>query len=112
MRRKKLKDPWKSLSSAIFLIGLAILAWQGWWWPGILVLIAVSLIVEAAIQMAVPEAVADEAAESLAAPKERGAMPGKCPQCGAPLSSDKVEWTSPASAKCSFCGAEVQTSRS
>lgn len=29
--------PWKQIQSAIWLIGLAILFWQGWFWPGILV---------------------------------------------------------------------------
>ncbi len=34
--------PWKQIQSAIWLIGLAILFWKGWFWPGILVLTAIS----------------------------------------------------------------------
>jgi ribosomal protein L40E len=36
---------WAS-SGAAFLIGLAILAVTGWWWPGILVVIAVSMVLD------------------------------------------------------------------
>jgi hypothetical protein len=30
---------WGGMSGGLFLIGLAVLAVTGWWWPGILVLI-------------------------------------------------------------------------
>ena len=33
----ELPQPWKRIQGAVWLIGLAILAWQGWWWPRILV---------------------------------------------------------------------------
>jgi len=46
---KELPGPWRQIQSAIWLIGLAILAWQGWWWPGILVLVAISGLTQALI---------------------------------------------------------------
>ena len=39
---KNLPMPWRKVQGAIWLIGLAILAWQDWWWPGILILVAIS----------------------------------------------------------------------
>jgi len=50
----KLTVPWRTIHMAIWLLGLAILYWQGWIWPGILVLIALSGVLEVVIQMAVP----------------------------------------------------------
>ncbi len=47
----ELPASWKQIQTAIWLIGLAILAWQDWWWPGILVLLAISGLVQAGIQM-------------------------------------------------------------
>ncbi len=36
--------PWGNIQTVVWLVGLAILAWHGWWWPGILVLVAVSMV--------------------------------------------------------------------
>ncbi len=44
--KQKITGPWHNVQGAIWLIGLAIIAWQGWWWPGILVLVALSMILE------------------------------------------------------------------
>ena len=69
----KLTGPWRSIHGAIWLIGLAILFWKGWFWPGILVLVAVSAIAEAVIQIAVPDAVEkkDDEHEKMPAPALR-----------------------------------------
>ena len=55
--RKKLAGPWRSLHAAVWLIGLAILFWTNWRWPGILVLVAISGIIEALIKRYIPSAV-------------------------------------------------------
>ena len=34
--------PWQRIQGAIWLLGLAIIALRDWWWPGILVLVALS----------------------------------------------------------------------
>jgi hypothetical protein len=40
-------DParWGGISGGLFLIGLALIAWMNWWWPGILVLVGVMALV-------------------------------------------------------------------
>jgi hypothetical protein len=32
---------WGGISGGVFLLGLALIAWMNWWWPGILVLVGV-----------------------------------------------------------------------
>ena len=59
--KQKLAGPWRSIHAAVWLIGLAILFYTGNWWPGILVLIAISGVVEALIRRYAPGAVEDEA---------------------------------------------------
>ena len=126
----KLVGPWRQIHAAIWLIGLAILAWRGWWWPGILVLVGVSAIVEAVIQIAMPSAVAPETqAEPLQHPaaavgpeappssEQTGApsaeshradlLPAECPKCGAPVRGNEVHWTGSRSADCPYCGANL-----
>lgn len=98
----KLTGPWRTIHGAIWLLGLAILFWQGWFWPGILVLIALSGILEAVIQIAVPAAVAPEYREH-----RPELLPHSCPKCNAPISGDDVRWTGPQSADCPYCGANL-----
>ncbi len=112
---QELPPDWKRIHGAIWLIGLAILAWQNWWWPGILVLIAISGLVQAAIQMHLSNqskaqqaaSEATSAADSLV--KERAEwLPSICPNCGAPLSVETVHWTGPATADCPYCKANLK----
>ena len=51
--KEKLSGPWKQIQGAIWLIGLAILFWKGWWWPGILVLVAISGLFEAFVRLVI-----------------------------------------------------------
>lgn len=37
-----------------------------------------------------------------------GALPGKCPSCGGPLLPDELEWHSPDTAECPYCGSAVK----
>lgn len=39
----------------------------------------------------------------------RGALPAKCPSCGAAMNSDEVEWSDPFTASCAYCGTPVKT---
>ncbi len=123
--KTRLKGPWKNLQAAIWLIGLAILALNDWWWPGILVLVAVSMICQALIQFMVPGAVEEKmesgemkpvnhAPATVAAnmqpsqpayPTDR--LPSECPKCTAPIRGMDVRWTSPTSADCPYCGANL-----
>lgn len=40
---------------------------------------------------------------------KRGQLPAECPQCGAPVRADRVEWINLHSAVCSFCGGTIKT---
>lgn len=121
---------WRSLHTAVWLIGLAILFWKGWWWPGILVLIAISMALETLIPqmaagpaesrdtLAAPPAVAPVAAPeaapvmpppaSLPAAGQRlELLPAVCPSCGGPIRGHEVRWTGPQSADCPYCGTNL-----
>jgi hypothetical protein len=39
---------WDGVSGGLFLIGLAIIAWLHWWWPGILVLCGITALLSSA----------------------------------------------------------------
>lgn len=41
--------------------------------------------------------------------RPRRQLPSACPQCGAPVHSDKVKWIDNASAECDFCGSVIHT---
>lgn len=127
---RKLSTPWGAIHSAIWLLGLAVLAWQGWWWPGILVLVAISVLAEALIAQIAPGALDDEdededdererrpapapVAPAPAAPAPPAEpehrlelLPSECPKCGAPVHGNDVRWTGKQSADCPYCGANL-----
>jgi len=115
--KPELTGPWGSIHGAIWLIGLAILFWQGWWWPGILVLVAVSGVAEALIRQYAPDAVKRTASPAPAVPAVGPAvaspehrlerLPTTCPNCGGPIRGNEVKWTGPQSADCPFCGVNL-----
>jgi hypothetical protein len=133
--RKKLVGPWRSIHGAIWLIGLAILAWQDWWWPGILVLVALSMLLEALFRRYAPQAYEEEeqslpeqkpAVEQQPAPESQPSpqptsttaappapehrlelLPSECPKCSGPIRGHEVKWTGPQSADCPYCGANL-----
>jgi hypothetical protein len=135
-RRRILSGPWRSIHGALWLIGLAILAWQDWWWPGILVLIALSGLLEAFLRRYAPQAYEEEpqpAPETqLSSPPDLEApapevsapamstqqpppkfehrlelLPSECPKCSGPIRGQEVKWTGPQSADCPYCGANL-----
>jgi len=107
----QLPASWQKIQSAVWLIGLAILAWQDWWWPGILVLVAISGLVQAAIQMrlAKQDQAQQDTIGATELAKERGEwLPSICPTCGAPVSVATVHWSGPATADCPYCKANIK----
>jgi hypothetical protein len=107
----ELPPSWKQIQTAVWLIGLAILAWQDWWWPGILVLLAISGLVQASIQMYISNQgkTQQEVSEANNLAKERAEwLPSICPNCGAPLSVSTVNWTGVATADCPYCKANLK----
>jgi len=113
--KPKLAGPWRSIHGAIWMIGLAILFWKGWWWPGILILVAISSIAEALIRQYAPDAV-EKAEQPATAPVTPASpvpehhlelLPTTCPNCGGPIRGHEVKWTGAQSADCPFCGANL-----
>jgi hypothetical protein len=128
-QKRKLRGPWRNIHGAIWLIGLAILALKGWWWPGILFLIAASMLVEAVIMQVVPNSVEEDEPDGPAAAVAEGSqtatptaapvaqpvvaqhraelLPLNCPKCGGPTRGNEVKWTGAQTADCPFCGSNL-----
>jgi hypothetical protein len=105
----------------VWLVGLAILLWQGWVWPGILVLIAISALVEVMARKVSPSSVVQDDQPATPAPAPQAALvpqhraellPVNCLKCGGPTRGSEVKWTGPQSADCPFCGANLPMVRS
>jgi hypothetical protein len=107
----ELPVPWQSIQTAIWLIGLAIIASQDWWWPGILVLVAFSGLAQAAVKMYLDrqKRAADQLITEKELEKERGGwLPSLCPNCGGPISVATVHWTGSNTADCPYCKANLK----
>jgi len=123
-------NPWRSFRGAFWLIGLAVLFFWGHWWPGILILIGLSIIFEGLFRAAGPQwqqnppppadpmpmspmATTPIPAAPAADPVHRvDLLPGTCPHCGAPIRSPEVKWTGNQSASCGYCGANLPMKKS
>lgn len=103
--KEKLPPHWQRIHGAIWLIGIAILAWQDWWWPGILILVAISGLAQALILAYVKR---NQEVETLATDREAH-LPETCPNCGGPLNASSVRWKGKQSATCPYCGSTVKT---
>lgn len=128
-KEEELTGGWESIHAVIWLLGLAVIAWQGWWWPGILVLVAISVLFEAFAKKVDPGAVRTNTKDDdRAIPPEPTRMPSSvvtekkqddvtyhradllptnCPKCGGPTRGTDVFWTGPQSADCPFCGTNL-----
>lgn len=126
----------RNVLAAIWLIGLGILFWVGYIWPGILILIGFSMIVSVYMKeepamprppaaaappepIEAPEAklaepAVEESLPAVLAPEgERlylaNRLPEKCPACDAPMkaNAEKLMWHEDKSFACMFCGYRV-----
>jgi hypothetical protein len=134
--KKKLVGPWRGLHAAIWLVGLYILLSSGKFFPGILVLIAISALYEALLARFAPYAFeeviptapgspevaepapvqpitsADTASISPAVQEHRlELLPHICPNCNAPIRGNSVKWTGLQSADCPYCGTNLPMSK-
>lgn len=110
----KLPLPWRQIQGAIWLIGLAILAWKDWWWPGILVLVALSGLFQAAVQVYLTrQTEKQEAAKEVSTLEQEraGWLPATCPNCGGPLNVEAVRWNGPNTGNCPYCSANLKPER-
>jgi len=105
-KEQNLPQVYGAVQSGIWLVGLAILAWTSWWWPGILILVAISGITQAVLQnMAAKDAEKTQTAQ--AARQASLAVPANCPTCGAAISATSVTWNGPTTASCPYCKAAI-----
>jgi hypothetical protein len=128
--KKKLIGPWRNLQVVIWLVGMYILASHGWWWPGILVLVAISALYEGFLQRFAPHAFEEEThvdvptspAAVTSIPTQSSysnpvqehrleLLPQACPSCNGPIRSHEVKWTGPQSANCPYCGTNLPMSK-
>jgi hypothetical protein len=121
--------PRRGVNAAIWLIGLGFLALTGNWWPGILILVGISLLVSGLIPPFGPPRF-DEPPEDPQGPpppprwpepppppQPRPAppvavhpierLPDVCPQCGGPVRKNDVKWVGAQSATCAYCGSSL-----
>ncbi len=132
--RAKYARPWRSISSAVWLIGLGILFLWGHWWPGILILVGLSLVLEAVWQGAAPQTFEENPEPPLAPPPapapakpiviapaspppasnghRADLLPATCPNCGGPARASEVKWIGPQSAACGYCGSALPMKKS
>jgi hypothetical protein len=96
--------PWIPIQGAIWLVGLLILAWQGWWFPGIWIL----LIVSAAAQAGMMFDARRRSAQIASRTEGKRLLPHNCPSCNGALQIDDVRWTSSVAATCPYCGSAVE----
>lgn len=120
--KRNIPEIYRNLEGVIWMVGLAILALKGWWWPGILILVAISTIYESILMSAYPKQEEEPAAPAGSTPivppspvvktetrveYPTASLPTNCPRCGAPARGHDVKWTSVHSADCAFCGANL-----
>ena len=103
---RELPQMYAAVHSAIWLIGIAVIAWRGWWWPGILILVAISGVAQALLmQMAKRDE--EKAAVATSARAAAMSVPANCPTCGAAIGASSVNWTGPTTAHCPYCKAAI-----
>ena len=113
--------PWRPFRW-LWLIGLGMLFFGWRWWPGILVLIGLSVVFGSIFRASTPQwpqnppppdvpmppPAAPTAAPAPMTPIHRSELlPATCPQCGGPIRAYEVKWTGAQSAACPFCGSNL-----
>ncbi len=133
--KRQLVGPWQSLHLVIWLVGLYILFTRGPFFPGILVLIAISALYEAFIRRYVPGSTTEEKVNTQTSPPQAltqtpvpptevapipsplgehpiELLPPVCANCGGPIHPYEVKWTGPKSANCPYCGTYLPLNKS
>ena len=125
------------MQGAIWMIGLGFLMLTGDWWPGIMVLVGLSMIV-GALTKETPQPFFDQPEQPETPPVSSVSpapvppltpqpsqpatpveisyrtdlLPSNCSQCGAPIRSQDVKWISSKSAACPYCGSTLSLKKS
>ena len=129
-KKKKLVGPWRTFHVVIWLVGLYLLFSRDFFFPGILILLAVSALYEGLLARFAPHAFEYETLNTPAVePAGPGAsvdkmtnfsggvpaiqehrldlLPQACPSCNGPIRGHEVRWTGPQSANCPYCGTNL-----
>ena len=112
--KDELPEHWGLVQGAIWMIGIAVLAITGWWWPGIMIVVAISLLTEAAVRYSLKNQEDKQSAAAIETDLEAQrakALPDKCPSCGSPVTVKSAVWTAPFSASCPFCATSLPMQR-
>ena len=128
--KQELVGIWRAFHIIIWAGGLYYLFTRGEFFPGILVLLAISAIYEALLRRYIPKAYEEQiqaepgslptvptpnpAASSTppAALEHRlELLPQSCPSCNGPIRGYEVKWTGPQSADCPYCGTNLPMSK-
>ena len=113
-QERELPPAWQRIQGAIWLLGIAFLMYTGWWWPGILVLVAISGLTQGGLQLYLErkdkEQAQIEATQATQKPTQQQAawLPSLCPNCGGPISAAAVRWTGTDTADCPYCSANIK----
>lgn len=131
-RRARFAHRGHSLNSIIWIIGLVVLFYTGHWWPGIMILVGISMLLSAAwreSELPSPAPTLEErtrsspppvitilppaspAPESPTRAAPTALLPANCPRCGAPVRATEVKWTGANSAACAYCGSNLQAAK-
>jgi hypothetical protein len=124
--KTKLVGVWQVFHAVIWMGGLYYLFTRGQIFPGIFVLILISIIYEALLRRFVPRAyevveepkpepqvedkpVISSVNFSSPPPAEHRIelLPQVCPSCSGPIRGHEVKWTGPQSANCPYCGTNL-----
>lgn len=129
-RKKKLVGPWQTFHVVIWVLGLYLLFSNNYFFPGILILLAISALYEALLRRFIPSAFeevapetpavqsgpagipvpepADSPLRTPAVPEHRlELLPQVCPSCNGPIRGHEVRWTGSQSANCPYCGTNL-----
>ncbi len=132
--RRRAFAPWRRLQGLLWLAGIIFFIYTGRFWPGILILLLLSLMLQGAFLLLAPRQQYDQpedfpqasqipsqpaqTAQPMAQPAPTPApqhrlelLPEVCPKCGAPIRGHEVKWTGDQSADCPYCGANLPMSR-
>ena len=123
------RHPMRGLGGILWILGFFILARYGWWWPGILVLIGISMLMGSIFRETEPPQTFEnpqppKAPPSYSTPVSPPApapvtqapaasahrvdlLPATCSRCGAPMRAHEVKWTGAQSASCPYCGSTL-----
>ena len=128
-----MKQSAQNVQGAIWLIGIGILLLTHLWWPGILILVGISMIAGSMMRDTSPVSPAAppvpaplsetpvEVVDSSFSPEpipgepipppvqhyDTSNLPATCMMCGGPVKAGEVKWADPDTPLCSFCGAKL-----